>query len=347
MGALNANKSFYESVHLLRGVSALIVLFAHNFGMYKLPGLDIIINTIDRVCNPGQVGVTIFFVISGFVLPLSLMKKYDINDFNRFLIERFIRIEPTYIVSIAISVAILIVKTRLAPNAVPYNFEINRFIYHLFYLIPFTDYPWFNEVYWTLAIEFQFYLIIAILFPLWNIGINYQIIIALFVSGLFFISDFFPQVGFLSQAPFFGAGMLSISALKMNSILKKNITFLLAVSILILQGFTNGIYDNCAAAIFTIACIIWWNAPQMRISYFGTISYSLYVTHYPIITLTNQTAMHFFGSEGHPVLYVVAFANFIIAFLVADVLFKYVEQPTQKLSKKIKYRKDLLLAKIN
>ena len=46
--------------------------------------------------------------------------------------------------------------------------EVKKLIAHFFYAIPFIDMEWFNVIYWTLAVEIQFYVIVGFIFPLLN-----------------------------------------------------------------------------------------------------------------------------------------------------------------------------------
>jgi exopolysaccharide production protein ExoZ len=335
---MQRDNSYYESVHLLRGFSAFVVLFGHNFGWYKLPAIDPAINAIRSICDLGVLGVTIFFVISGFVLPLSLTKGYALVDYHRFLAKRFIRIEPTYAVSIAISLAILLIKTRLAPNAIPYPFILNQFLAHFAYLIPFTSYDWYNTVYWTLAIEFQFYLLIALVFPIWNKGTGYAIGIACCFSCLAFLQGVLPQVGLLSKAPLFAAGMLALTALRAETSRGRYLAFFTAAIIALIHEVATDADGAGLFAIATVAVIVLWKAPVTPLRYLGTISYSLYISHYPIVFLTNQAARYYLGDEGHPLLYVVAFGNFVLTLVIAHYMYRFIEKPTQDISKKIKYK---------
>src|ERR1035441_2897196 len=46
----------------------------------------------------GWLGVEIFFVISGFIIPYSLYKAgYRVSDFTRFLLKRIARLDPPYL----------------------------------------------------------------------------------------------------------------------------------------------------------------------------------------------------------------------------------------------------------
>jgi peptidoglycan/LPS O-acetylase OafA/YrhL len=235
--------------------------------------------------------------------------------------------------------AILLLRTRLAPNALPYPFELNQFLAHFAYLIPFTNYDWYNAVYWTLAIEFQFYLIIALIFPIWNKGTGYAIGTACCFSCLAFLQGVFPHVGVLSKAPLFAAGMLALTALRAETARVRYLAFATAAILVSIHELATHDDGVGLVAIATVAVIVWWVAPVTPLRYLGTISYSLYVSHYPIIFLTNQTARHYLGDEGHPLLYVVALGNFVLTLVVANYMYRFIEKPTQELSKKIKYRR--------
>lgn len=77
------------SIELLRGIAALMVVFAHYYALTDI--------------NPGLLtfsfsGVDLFFVISGFVFaPYIFGKKFIVIPF---LIRRFFRIYPLYLAAL-------------------------------------------------------------------------------------------------------------------------------------------------------------------------------------------------------------------------------------------------------
>ena len=72
----------------LRALAVLSVLVFHAFPTL-LPG--------------GFIGVDVFFVISGFVLPLSLFNSgYRLPDAGRYLLKRFTRLFPPALASMCI-----------------------------------------------------------------------------------------------------------------------------------------------------------------------------------------------------------------------------------------------------
>ena len=78
-----------KQVDILRGIAALSVTFFHLTGSSGLS------EKIAECGSNGWIGVQIFFVISGFVLPFSINKVgYKITDIWIFLLKRIIRIYP-------------------------------------------------------------------------------------------------------------------------------------------------------------------------------------------------------------------------------------------------------------
>ena len=154
-------KAHIPFINNLRGVAALSVCLFHFIYSTVNYVTD---KTILDVVYYGQLGVALFFVISGIVIPLSLLNSnYTIYNWPKFFMKRIIRIEPPYLVALALSIAIIIVrKTFLNGSGPEYTFV--QIALHVGYLIPFfKDFEWLNEVFWTLAIEFQYYLTISFL----------------------------------------------------------------------------------------------------------------------------------------------------------------------------------------
>ena len=160
-----ANKpSFLPSVVILRGVAAFLVVCNHVAGRGPYAVFNHYFGWLHD-CDVGFYGVICFFVISGFALSHSLGDDYVASSFGRFMARRLVRIEPTYFASIVVSSLIVIVLTRIAPHGIPWLPSGKQLLCHALYLVPFTNQEWINPAYWTLAVEFQFYLAIGLLYP--------------------------------------------------------------------------------------------------------------------------------------------------------------------------------------
>ena len=88
----------------------------------------------------GDEAVVIFFVISGFVMMLSVFRRNidSVRAMCLFLLQRVVRIYPVYIAAFMVSSINLILLTRLAPNADSYQLNLNIIVSHLFFYVPFV-----------------------------------------------------------------------------------------------------------------------------------------------------------------------------------------------------------------
>lgn len=118
----------------------------------------------------GWLGVQVFFVISGFVIPYSLhLRHYSLMDLGEFFLRRLKRIEPPYFASILLVMIINFCATQVPGfRGAPFQPSATQLMAHVAYLNAMLDCGWLNPVYWTLAIEFQYYLFVAVVFPLLN-----------------------------------------------------------------------------------------------------------------------------------------------------------------------------------
>ncbi|MDB5452444.1 MAG: putative acyltransferase, partial [Caulobacteraceae bacterium] len=149
-----------SNVEGLRGLASLAVAWFHLTNQYDW-------NAIRWSGAYGWLGVECFFVISGFIIPYSLHRaNYQLSGFPRFIARRLVRLEPPYLVSIALVIALAYAST-LAPGfrgGAP-HYSAPQLLSHLLYLAPAFHQEWVNPVYWTLAYEFVFYVAAGLLFP--------------------------------------------------------------------------------------------------------------------------------------------------------------------------------------
>lgn len=162
-------------LEIFRGLAALWVFLFHSPHLFQ--DSSVIIYELSKY---GHLGVPMFFVISGFVITYSaessLSKGKPAYEFLR---NRFLRIYPTFWISIIailfipyIIEAISAVKTGnivLPPNKIAaYAFtEWINFVLlsKVFFSIDGDlqgQFRFINAVYWTIAIEFQFYLVVYV-----------------------------------------------------------------------------------------------------------------------------------------------------------------------------------------
>ncbi len=102
----------------------------------------------------GVFGVTLFFLSSGFVIPVSLEKTHSLR---KFWINRVFRLYPLYLVSM-ISTLILVVSRH---GVLPSEGDL---LANLTMLQKFLGRPSILHLYWTLSLEMAFYIMVSLVF---------------------------------------------------------------------------------------------------------------------------------------------------------------------------------------
>lgn len=325
---------YLSSLDLLRGLAAVAVCYFHF--THGNPDFLSKTNILYQSGRFGFLGVDVFFVISGFVIPYAMYRgMYRFKNFGTFLLKRVIRIEPPYLVSIILVVALNWLST-LSPyyRGAGFLLDYKALALHLGYLNAFfPDSPWVNDVYWTLAIEFQYYIIIAMIFPLLIHSKKYFSFIAVGVFGMmgFFITshNFIFNYGLL-----FVVGIL-LFQFKIGYLKDAEFGALLLIALLMIYVKFDNRY--LVAAILPYFFILYFNMSGKVSKFLGNISYSLYLVHIPIGGRIINICETLFQSEQIRSLFVfVALAGSIFA---AWIFFLLIEKPAMELAKKIGYSK--------
>ena len=320
-------KQELHQVHFIRAIAALAVtvfhLYCGNGNLFVEP------STVKSILSYGYLGVELFFLLSGFIICYALPRDYIFKrDVKTFLLKRFVRIEPPYVLSI---VAIIILnKIAQSFNAIPFSFSFSNFLLHLGYLNNWGFGEYYNVVYWTLGIEFQFYLLIALLFPLLNSRSNTALwFVFIFLFLLSFVDLKGVQVIF-SYLPIFCTGFLVFLYR-----FKKSIS--LPVYLLTTTVFLALIWYKLNFAAF--ACIIaglfvlfFWKLHHPIIHYLSKISFSLYLTHVLIGGKTINLGLRFVEHDYERyLLFCIALGISIIS---AHFFFLMIGEPALQLAKR-------------
>ncbi len=146
---------YYHNLDGFRAIAAFGVVIAHFFTLERLGGSS----GLFALAQQGNSGVSLFFVLSGFVITRILLKsvdgpRYFINFYGR----RTLRIFPLYYLALCCYV---FVPTLLHwVNSFP---PLSESWYHFAYLQNFArTFNWLSQGpghYWSLAVEEHFYLI--------------------------------------------------------------------------------------------------------------------------------------------------------------------------------------------
>jgi len=321
-----------EIVEGLRGIAAFLVVWFH-FTNGNPRFLDE--GYIKSTGAYGWVGVYIFFVISGFVIPYALYHAhYQIRwDLPRFLGKRLVRLEPPYIIGILISILLWYVSSWMPGfRGSPPDLSFSQIFLHLGYLVPFFDQVWLNPVFWSLAIEFQYYIAIGLIFPLIVSRSNAVRLLTLVTMCLsaYLIRE---KALLFSYFALFAIGILVFQLyLKLIGI---TAFFLLSLLVAFVVGVTLGPVTAVAGLLAGYAIAFGGRIRIGSFGYFGAISYSLYLLHVPIggrvINLGERYAVNDFDKV------LTLGGALILSIAAAHLYYRYVECPSRLLSSRIRY----------
>jgi peptidoglycan/LPS O-acetylase OafA/YrhL len=321
-----------EILDFLRGMASLSVALFHFCNILS-PG------TLLSISQYGKFGVQVFFVISGFVIPYSLFRgQYNIRYYPTFILKRLIRLDPPYLVTIGI-ILVLGWLSLLLPYAKNGEFHVTpvQVLLHLGYLNTFFGYEWLNDVFWTLAIEFQYYLLMGLVFPVIfsrNPAIRLASLAALGLMSLVVTSGVFV----FAYIFLFLMGIVTCQQ-RVGLIGKKQYALLLGL-LLVFTFFANGVPTLVAGslAVFSMLFLSFRNA---IFTFLGNISYSLYLLHSPI----GRRALNIGIRLAHPETEAAKLAVIVMAtavsLLAAYILYRLVEKPAQEWSAAFQYKRKI------
>lgn len=324
-------RKYLTSVKLIRGIAALAVcLFHFTKGFIaKVPVSDILMPY-------AWVGVEIFFVISGFVIPYAVLGlPFKAKHYGGYLLKRLVRIEPAYLTSIAIILILNYLSSLFTIyNGDPFALSTHNILLHLGYLVDFFDGTWLNPVYWTLAIEFQYYLLIGFLLILWNRNNKMLTIISLLA---FFALSFWPQndIKFFKYTDIFTIGI--VCAFYKKEYIER-LHYLILVAILGVVIYLHHAYVIALLSVGASLGIAFLDSIKnfKWLIFFGNISYSLYLIHIPIGGRVINLGRRLEPTIAMQVLIVMVAV--VVSVFVAWLFYIFIEKPSHRWSRQIRLK---------
>jgi peptidoglycan/LPS O-acetylase OafA/YrhL len=140
---------------VLRGIAALAVVFDH-LSYYVLQALR---HIVYQWFNPGNYGVFVFFMISGYIVPASLERKGSVRTF---WVSRLFRLYPLYLLAVGLAVALAMVHLGglRGEDADPETSVLSQLLM-MSNVLAGENLP---NVVWSLSYEMVFYLLLTALF---------------------------------------------------------------------------------------------------------------------------------------------------------------------------------------
>jgi exopolysaccharide production protein ExoZ len=361
-----ANK-FY-SVQALRGIAAVSVMFFHFRYLLNMahPKLG------DILFGWGFIGVDLFFIISGFVIYLSVCRvKPGAFSAKEFFVKRLMRIIPTYFV--------ILIITFLLSGAMS-TFHYHDKTMNLISALTFSPVnpehaPFYVDdngtfgIRWTLNYELLFYIIVGIGL-IWKQ--SWCLIFSFFLSLLVVVPFFNGKIPTLSSDGYdFGNGYLNlmtnpiiwlfISGVVIGMV-KNHVMRFPVVLRIVLLGTTvaialyhiitrthvaHGLSESGRYLVPLVLCVVmnesWlYKIIPSGLMKIGDISFSLYLIH-PLMNTGIGKHLTWTGiTEGWPAFVLYSSCSLLISILS----FKFIEQNFAKIKSNI-LKKNVLSAKAN
>ena len=139
----------------LRGIAAICVVFDHlTYYVLQHARADVY-----QWFNPGDYGVFVFFMISGYIVPASLERKGSVRTF---WVSRIFRLYPLYLLAVGLAVGLYFVHLGGLRGAG--NDPETSILAQLLMMSNVLDGPNLPNVVWSLSYEMIFYLLLTALF---------------------------------------------------------------------------------------------------------------------------------------------------------------------------------------
>ncbi len=319
-----------DSVDCLRGLAAFAVCLFH-FVKGFFPDTHL----FREFTSYGWLGVESFFVISGFVIPLSMIRsRYRITCVGRFLAKRYLRLGPPYLASVVVVVALGYVSAATPGfKGEPFTLDWRQIGLHVLYLNDLFNVAWLNPVFWTLAIELQYYAAIAIGFSSLfseQAGIRrFAFVITMLLGAVTWSHDYVFAWTYVFLT---GVCVCHLVA----GTCSRNESVLMLAAALAAVYLRNGQQIAFVSAITAIGTMTIKRVPA-SITWGGTVSYSLYLLHVPIGGRLINLSKRVVDSDIDR--YLAVAPAMAVSLLSAYIFYLYVEVPSHKLSRRIAMHK--------
>lgn len=344
---------YYESQKrdnflLLRIIAACMVIYGHSFALSLDTGAQDIFLKYNWGRYSGDLAVSMFFVISGFMVSGSFLRRKDIIDY---ITARMLRIVPAlFALLLVCSFIIGPLVTNLSvdeyyKHSDTYKYVIKNisFSSNMAWTLPevFENHKMnsMNGSLWTLPAEMRMYVLVAILGILGLL--NYRIFCTLLFLSFLIASMINPQLfplhsGWVKVAGYFCIGIMA-------QLYKDKIDVKLEILIaLIFLTYISRLTDSYFYLLaISVAYFCFWFAyrtPYLNIEKYGDPSYGIYLWGWPIQQLTISMWPEITPSQN-------CFISLILAIIAGYISWNIIENPALNLKNQISTIRSKILDK--
>jgi len=261
----------------------------------------------------GGHGVTLFFIISGFILSLPFAKwrlsKGPKVSLKSYYLRRLTRLEPPYIIALVIFFIgnVWALHKYSFENLLPHFFVSATYLHTIIY----HSFSWILPVAWSLEVEVQFYILAPLFFLIFLIPskiIRRIILLSVIVASSYYWFDYWGVGNIFNFLYLFLIGLLLADLYCTKTVLIENKFWGLLIGILSLTGFlflpsiyfegvhvhTNLFYFLKLACMFMLFHSVLTNEAMKKlfsaelIIVIGGMCYSIYLLHFGVISAAGR-----------------------------------------------------------
>jgi peptidoglycan/LPS O-acetylase OafA/YrhL len=260
----------------LRGIAACLVMGYHLTTRYE--GLYHHTQSLPFHLFWGNLGVQLFFAISGFVILMTLRNARAPLDFA---VSRFSRLYPTYWACMLLTAALLALFPLPNHQLSLGQVAGNLLMFHQLFGVEDV-----NGAYWTLQIELIFYVLMLLL---WTVGLLRRPLLPLIgwlavslISKFVAVPWVVTNIGLLDWMPWFGIGIsMYVLAGKHEDYKLVPVVLLLCAAVIVKAESLShlGWAALVMALMYAAALNKLVGAASTALLFLGAISYPLYLLH--------------------------------------------------------------------
>jgi peptidoglycan/LPS O-acetylase OafA/YrhL len=355
------------AIDVLRGVAALGVAWFHSrvdlwVGFKAIQADPEAYSALDRGLSffslpISQMGsmVMLFFVLSGFCIHLPVANKGLPLNWSAYAVRRMLRIYPAYLTVLLFGfLAALIFLNGLNNQYTEISLYAASAAMIQNWLFSGSQVA-INPSLWTIPIEVEFYLIYPLLLCLFRrFGVRAAVAFTLFCTSigatLFFLGYGQSTVTFFKYAIIWNSGAWLAEAYAKGRLPRWTqwhfmgmLGTALLTMVLGLAG-VNSFYLHYGWAVCSFLLLLWvlgpgatffsskqWWVPPLMFT--GTVSYSLYLLHFPLFKLASAGWIQLYGSK--PESFLVPTLASVLAVPIAWLFYRLIELPSHDLARKL------------
>lgn len=285
-----AGSARYAFVDGLRGLAAVSVMLFHlGTGDLRRPLAAELTPRLPAALGYGWLGVHVFFVLSGFVIAHSIGRNtMTARSALRFVLRRQVRLDPPYWCAIAVGVAFAVGARALRPGVPRFVPGPRDVVAHVLYVYDLLGLPGISAVFWSLAIEVQFYLLFVLV--LWLLRslprLVPWVVLATAIASLHWALTWrYPHAWFTQHWYLFAMGVL------VSWTLDRRVHACLPIGLgiaFVVFGLRNDRLEPVAGGVVAgLLLLAGWRGALGRwlaarpLQFLGVVSYGIYLFHTP------------------------------------------------------------------